>query len=298
MENNKSQSNKSIDSYDLLENNKDDQYVDILKSIVESNKDLNIDSNKNSSQIFDTLKKSLLDKESLKASKNNQKDEIKLEYLKVVDFNYDDIFQIEIDFKNAYETHLNPQKIANLNNQLSSVNLIEYFENERKSENKYSKAGMLSNLIEMVESTYCYINDYKFQMAEEISYLEKIVECWRPINGDGNCFYRSVMFAYLENLVFQKDIYMLKRIASEIFQRFNINHSKTAKFNKIIRDSYTQLNIPTVIAIFYLIIDILDGIDARDKIGEEKRIKAAYEILIKGFNLCKSFDLVNYLNLI
>ena len=52
----------------------------------------------------------------------------------------------------------------------------------------------------MVEQTYNYDKNIKDQMIEEACYLKRIMYCWRRVAGDGNCFYRSVIFSWLEYL--------------------------------------------------------------------------------------------------
>jgi hypothetical protein len=41
--------------------------------------------------------------------------------------------------------------------------------------------------------------------------LEKNIFRWRSIKGDGNCYYRAVIFSYLEDLILDKNILMLKK---------------------------------------------------------------------------------------
>lgn len=51
----------------------------------------------------------------------------------------------------------------------------------------------------------------------EIMLKDKIL-CWRQIKPDCNSFYRAVMFAYIENLILNKDILMLKHLISKSYE--------------------------------------------------------------------------------
>ena len=57
---------------------------------------------------------------------------------------------------------------------------------------------------------------------------------WRKIKGDGNCYYRSVMFALLENIILTKNINYLKNII--------INFLEKSK-NKILMTMFNGLNL-------------------------------------------------------
>ena len=57
---------------------------------------------------------------------------------------------------------------------------------------------------------------------------------YRKIKGDGNCFYRSVIFAFIENLILNKDILFIKKIF--------LNFNKKIE-NKILSTMFKGLNI-------------------------------------------------------
>ena len=74
----------------------------------------------------------------------------------------------------------------------------------------------------MVEQTYNYDIKLKKEMTEESAYLYRVIYSWRRVAGDGNCYYRSVIFSYLEYLIFTENINVLKRIISNIWIKFNV----------------------------------------------------------------------------
>ena len=145
----------------------------------------------------------------------------------------------------------------------------------------------VQNIEKLVEQTYQYEYNFKEQMIEECAYLEKIIYSWRQIDGDGNCYYRSVMFSWLEYLIFNQKINVIKIIISNLYVKFNDKYIYTKRLPIDIQKEFTSLEeIKISIIILYLIIDSLTD----NSINESERIKNAYTILIKAFNFTISFD--------
>lgn len=98
---------------------------------------------------------------------------------------------------------------------------------------------------------------------------------YRKICGDGNCFYRAVMFRYLEILVLNNQIEMLKNIAYDVYKSFN-----SPELNSIVSKIKETKEIKTTLTSLILIIDLLN----------KEGIISAHKILIKSFGLYRSFD--------
>ena len=81
--------------------------------------------------------------------------------------------------------------------------------------------GGLTPLTYLVESSF----SMNFKKAKEINDKYKILKPYiynyRTINGDGNCFYRAVMFKYLEIMVLNKQIETLQNITYDVYNSFN-----------------------------------------------------------------------------
>ena len=139
----------------------------------------------------------------------------------------------------------------------------------------------MSKIERMVEESYQNNSKFKYDIAEQICYIKKVSSKWRKIGGDGNCFYRSVMFRYLENLIFIKDISNLKNIANKIVIWFNSSYNKTAALPFTIRKSFTDIDTKLILCIIYYICELL----------EKNQVKEAYSVLIKSFICAKTFDI-------
>ena len=61
-------------------------------------------------------------------------------------------------------------------------------------------------------SNISYLNQYENDNEICTSKKNKKKLMYRKIKGDGNCFYRSIMFALIENLIFDKNITFIKNI--------------------------------------------------------------------------------------
>jgi hypothetical protein len=139
----------------------------------------------------------------------------------------------------------------------------------------------------MVESTFGFDKYMVGQITEHIMSLDNYIFRWRSILGDGNCFYRAVMFAFLENIVFERNIMLLKNIMNEVNKFFDDSYQNTSSLAASTREEIKKTKKILILKILYLIYDLLDSDNSQDGINR------AYEVLIKSFLFCKSFDIVN-----
>ena len=139
----------------------------------------------------------------------------------------------------------------------------------------------------MVEQTYNYDIQLKKEMTEESAYLYRVMYSWRRVAGDGNCYYRSVIFSYLEYLIFTENINVLKRIISNIWIKFNKNYIYTKNLPENIKSILVSKENNVVMGILYCIIKQLENKNINDK---NINIANAYEMLLKAFNYSRSFD--------
>ena len=79
---------------------------------------------------------------------------------------------------------------------------------------------LIYNNIEQIE---------QFYDNSEVTYtLQKPPEImWKKIKNDGNCFYRAILFSFLENLIFKNDINFLKNFICDfkflLTERLNLS---------------------------------------------------------------------------
>jgi hypothetical protein len=132
----------------------------------------------------------------------------------------------------------------------------------------------------MVESTFGFDRNLRNDMIEHILSLEKHIFRWRSILGDGNCYFRAIMFGWLENIIFDKNALMIKHILVNINRKFDEAHCRVLP--QSVKMEIKNINIALVSKILYLIYEILEN--------NSDSVLQAYEVLIKCFNYCLPFD--------
>jgi hypothetical protein len=247
-----------------------DDYEKLMNTIYESKK----------SSCTDFLNKENLEKEEEQIRKTLPPNQIIQDWLLVEDYKFiideGEMFLMEQRFNDLVAS-------IDFSTKMQIVKKIDSLPTSRNSEVKPA-ISPLNSIENMVEGTYLNSYDMRFHMAEQMAYLRLLTTKWRPIKGDGNCFYRSVIFSYLENIIFEKDVQMLKKIAIEINEKFSSNYPNTSRLNYVIRNSLINIDKSLVNIFFTLIIEELDSIDYRNVSQMNSKVKRAYEILLKAFN--------------
>ena len=136
----------------------------------------------------------------------------------------------------------------------------------------------VSDVSELIQSTYIN-NEVEMKMVQNnINKYENAVYKWRSIKGDSNCFYRTVMFYYLENIILTKNINELKSLIYDIYLCFKEQvFSDKFQLYKLNKDRF-QL----ILHLIYYALSLPDDKDSKSK---------AYTILIKVYNNYYDFDL-------
>ena len=115
---------------------------------------------------------------------------------------------------------------------------------------------------------------------EEMNYryelFKKYIYNYRPIKGDGNCFYRAVIFRYLEIVILNRQIDLIKNIIYEMDESFKSNEIRS---RMRIRYDFV-LNQRLVLQIMMIILNLLE---------EDKVIEAHY-FFVKSMVVEDSFD--------
>ena len=164
---------------------------------------------------------------------------------------------------------LDKEHLNKLYEQLQNVN-IDY-----KNPECNISIGGISPLSYLIQKNYKFDRQKEKEMKDKFEVLEPYIYNFRTIFGDGNCFYRAVMFRYLEILVFGKKIDVLKKVVFDVMESFK---SEELKKRKIIikKDIEPELTFK----LLFLIIHLL----------EKGQTMEAYKILFKCFSNCRQFD--------
>ena len=114
------------------------------------------------------------------------------------------------------------------------------------------------------------------EMNDRYELFKKYIYNYRPIKGDGNCFYRAIIFRYFELIIIHKQIDLLKNIINEMHESFNSNEIRSR-----LRIKYNfTLNCRLVLLILIIILDLL----------EEGKIQEAHLFFVKSIVVEDSFD--------
>ena len=171
---------------------------------------------------------------------------------------------------------LDKNKINDLIRQINKCNL-EKFYNDFKPKINNKTIGSVSSLDFMIENTFNGQEANYDIMITDKAQLEPYMYKFRSVLGDGDCFYRGVIFSFLENIILTNNIMLMKELLILYHEKINTN-------NKLLKDKeylyvFYQMNISIVSQILYIFIDLM-----------ENNSKLAYNTLLKIFLYCPDFD--------
>ena len=160
--------------------------------------------NKNS-QLRKTISRNEIENDKHILAKSIVKIQQEYSYLSISDWLYiksNNFIQIEKTFleqansknKESYKRLIDSVKKCNLN-------LVH-----KKPELIYN-VSPLSTIEYLIEESITFEENKKHHMVSHLLQLEEHVYKWRHIRGDGNCFYRAIIFAFLENIVITNNLY-------------------------------------------------------------------------------------------
>ena len=140
-----------------------------------------------------------------------------------------------------------------------------------------SAVGSLLPLSYLIESTYD--NDPLFidDMNTKYRLFKPYIYNYRTILGDGNCFYRAIMFRYFEILILNKNVSLLKNVLNDMKESFESEEIQKRKKIKI----NTTLNTKLVLKMIVLIIEMLQ---------KKFYLKITHLLFVKCLTICPSFD--------
>lgn len=164
---------------------------------------------------------------------------------------------------------------------ITSVN-YDYFDNIDYNSN----VSCLLPLVHLIESKYEYEVQRVEEMENKLSLLQNDIYYYRIIKGDGNCFYRAVIFRFFEIIILSNNIQLLKSIIYEMAQAFQTNEIKSRK--RLYGNFILKTN--NVLKLLLIILHFLEG----------KNTLNAYYFFLEVYQICPSFDygLIMYLRYI
>ena len=101
----------------------------------------------------------------------------------------------KVDF--IYQT-IDKNNLNNIKAELDKKTLEEYVDEYNPMDNQYT-FGCISSTKFLVEKA-------GFNRPEDLNELTKYMVKYRPIKGDGECFYRSLIYSILENIILTNNL--------------------------------------------------------------------------------------------
>lgn len=213
---------------------------------------------------------------------------IQSEYLKGRKWKYiyeEEDRYIELNFKNI-EKNLKKEDIDILLENINKSSLNEVLNNNQINEDKYS-IGVLHSLEYLIEKMYDFSLINEENMLSDMSRLKQLLFKYRRLKKDGNSFYRGIIFSFLENVIFTKNILLMKEILILFYEKIS-EKNKNIIGRKNVLNSFEKIEKNIVINILYIIIKQME------KQLKEKNIELTpYIILLKVFLFCNEFKIKN-----
>ena len=205
--------------------------------------------------------------------KNKEKDFLVSKVWDCLDDNQ--IGDLEDKVESIYN-ELNKENLKKLITDINKCNFENFYHNYNHTQNMY-RIGAVCNLDSLVESTYCTQEINEEIKSFDLNKLSPLIYKFRNILGDGNCFYRGLIFSILENIILTNNIMQMKELLILYHEKINKNNKliKEKEYLKIIE----QMNISIVSEIIYILIRQM-----------ENNLRKAYIGLLKVFLFCNDFD--------
>ena len=298
-----SKTNKNFHNENSLKLNLNKSKYDDLFSLENEQPSCLSFSNKNLNRLQLSMKSFQEDKKKLEKLSNSTKLIENVSYLEPNEFKYlndNNIILIENEIQKLENT-INRKELSLLVNSINKCSLNNLL-NENNKYNNYNIEPII-NLKKLIENTFFFDKNLKEQMLVHYIELENIVYKFRGVKGDGNCFYRSIIFIFIENIIMEKNIMLLKEITTDINNKFSekyinnlqlnkkyINDEK--KFKKCLIDNLKNIKKDLIIQCLYVLIISLDN--------PSQYNFDIYVVLIKLFIYCSPFEqaLIYYLKFI
>ena len=180
----------------------------------------------------------------------------------------------QISFYDNHEYDFIRQKVSK--NLYSITDLLLKKQYPYNDINPNKKVGSLLPLITSIENTYLNNPQYIKIMNQKYQRLKNYICNYRTIYGDGNCYYRAVMFRYFELLILNKKSEYLKLVIIDIYKSF-----QSEEIQKRLLIGTEKINPELTIQIMIIILELIEN----DKIIE------AHQIFYKTIAYSKNFDL-------
>ena len=256
-----------------VEENFDEQHNILLDSAIDINALKKNRQNNNKSSDLSLKKELSQSKKNMKI--NEEKDFLKNRKWYYMDKNKED----EIEKKTLLITkEMQKEGLDNLISEIKKCDLFYLYKNFNPREVIY-RIGTLSSVNFLIETTYYSQYESVSMMFEDKKKLEPNIAKFRNILGDGDCFYRGLIFYFLENIILTNNIMLMKELLILYYEKINLKNPLFEK-KEYLKNKEALKNINIVSKILCYLIELMKNND----------IDFTYKTFLKVFLYCPSFD--------
>ena len=173
------------------------------------------------------------------------------------------------------------KNLRNLNDENGLKQLYEVIKKvnyKLNFENSDNNIGPLCTLEDLFDIEYKnipqYMNDQNIN--KKFYNFANIIYRYRQVKGDGNCFYRAVIFRYIETIILNKNVNLFKNILIDMQKCFNSSEIQKRIYIKFNTTFKPELHLKIMCLILHFL--------------EKNDIKTSHELFIKCILSCKIFD--------
>jgi hypothetical protein len=237
--------------------------------------------------------------EIVKESKNNEgikhktQDFLRINNTCSFNNNTDKIDEIFLLYKSKFS---NPSKTYEIIDQLSALTLDIKEKNYSEFENlaELPTISKLSSVELLVELTNFYNYDQQ-KILDEYMEIIKHISNWRGINGDGNCYYRAVMFSVIEKTIVSCNLLELKCWIIEMCETIDFFRAQGVRiqYPDLFNEFFTEKHEDDFLNALFVLYDIMEQSRPRFTC-DNKCDHPCYEAFLKLYyydNKFKYFDL-------
>ena len=178
---------------------------------------------------------------------------------------------------NKIYEEMNQNQLKYLTRQIHNCKLEKVYENFNPRVTT-KRVGTLSSLDFLIETTY-YSQESRIKMMfNDKAKLKPYIYKFRNVLGDGDCFYRGVIFCFLENIILTNNIMKMKELLVLYDEKINLKNPliKKHEYLKLME----KLKISIVSQTLRVFIESM----------ETKDIHSTYIIFLKIILYCSDFD--------
>ena len=145
--------------------------------------------------------------------------------------------------------------------------------------------GTLNSLNFLIEDTYNVCRAENEILLSDKTRLKPYVYKYRKIKKDENCFFRGIIFLFLEHIILSKNIMLMKELLILFNEKISLDNPKI-KNKEYIIENIKAVDKDNIIIFLFIIIKYMDenNIDKDDEL-------TAYKILLKVYLNSPEFDL-------